>query len=174
MVHPTIKQWRERDAAETEAAPTSLGAEWLRQLVLAAGADDVGFVQIERPELDDQRDDILAAFPGTKTLISYVVRMNREPIRTPARSVANLEFHHTGDVVNDIGRKVVRALEDQGIRALNPSMGFPDGDGPVSRQALGGQSQTGRRGGRTWHDGHSSQRHPSEVRQLHPAGNHSA
>ena len=30
----------------------------------------------------------------TKTLISFVVRMNREAIRTPKRSVSNPEFHH--------------------------------------------------------------------------------
>ena len=60
------------------AGQASLDADWLKQLVLDAGADDVGFVEIGRPELDDQRDDILKAFPRTKTLISFVVRMNRE------------------------------------------------------------------------------------------------
>ena len=85
----------------------------------------MGFVEIGRPSLDDQRDDILNAFPRTKTLIAFVVRMNREPIRTPARSVANLEFHHTGDQVNDVARSVVRTLEGRGIRAMNPAMGFP-------------------------------------------------
>ena len=51
--------------------------------------------------------------------------MNQEPIRTPARSVANLEFHHSGDQVNEVGRKVVQMFERQGIAALNPAMGFP-------------------------------------------------
>ena len=51
--------------------------------------------------------------------------MNREPTRSPARSVANLEFHHTGDHVNEVARRVVTTLEKQGIRALNPAMGFP-------------------------------------------------
>ncbi|MFV1967274.1 MAG: hypothetical protein ACC628_17740, partial [Pirellulaceae bacterium] len=88
-------------------------------------ADGVGFVPIDRYELDDQRQEILKAFPRTKTLISIVVRMNREPLRTPARSVANLEFHHAGDEVNEIGRKLVRALEDRGVRALNPAMHSP-------------------------------------------------
>ena len=115
----------ERDQETTAERPQPLDASWLRQLVLDAGADDVGFVQIDRTELVDQRDDILKAFPGTRTLISFVVRMNRAPIRTPARSVANLEFHHTGDQVNEIGRHVVRALEDRGVSALNPAMGFP-------------------------------------------------
>ncbi|MCH9654571.1 MAG: SCP2 sterol-binding domain-containing protein [Planctomycetes bacterium] len=123
--HPTVKRMCEKKAdLEVKERPT-LDAKWLRQLVLDAGADDVGFVEIERPELDDQRDDILKAFPHTKTLISYVVRMNREPLRSPARSVANLEFHHAGDEVNEIGRNLVRQLEDKGIKALNPSMGFP-------------------------------------------------
>src|SRR5207253_1364578 len=40
-------------------------------------------------------------------------------------SVANLEFHHTGDHVNEVARQVVAALERQGVRALNPAMGFP-------------------------------------------------
>jgi Fe-S-cluster-containing hydrogenase component 2 len=103
----------------------SLDTEWLKQLVLAAGADDVGFVEIGRPVLDEQRHDILKAFPHTKTLISFVVRMNREAIRTPKRSVSNLEFHHSGDAVNAIARRVVQTLEDRGIRAVNPAMGFP-------------------------------------------------
>jgi ferredoxin len=102
-----------------------LNSEWLKQLVLDAGADDVGFVEIGRPALDDQRHDILKAFPHTKTLISFVVRMNREAIRTPARSVSNTESHHSGEEVNDIARGVVQTLEDRGIRAMNPAMGFP-------------------------------------------------
>src|SRR6266540_196506 len=82
---------------------------------------DVGCVEIGRPALDEQRQDILKAFPHTKTLISFVVRMNREAIRTPKRSVSNTEFHHSGDEVNDIARRVVQTLEDRGIRAMNPA-----------------------------------------------------
>ncbi len=123
--HPTVKRIHASNPQKVDQQAKPLDADWLRQLVIDVGADDVGFVQIDRHEIDDQRDDILHAFPHTKTLISYVVRMNREPIRTPARSVANLEFHHAGDEVNEIGRKLVRTLEDKGIRAINPAMGFP-------------------------------------------------
>lgn len=80
---------------------------------------------ISRPALDNQREDILRYFPPAKTLLSFVCRMNREPIRSPARSVANLEFHHTGDHVNEVARKIVATLERQGVRAVNPAMGFP-------------------------------------------------
>nr|WP_202799973.1 SCP2 sterol-binding domain-containing protein [Schlesneria paludicola] len=102
-----------------------LDAAWLRQLALNCGADDAGLIEITRPALDDQRADILRAYPRAKTLLSFVCRMNREPIRSPARSVANLEFHHTGDQVNDVARTVVATLERQGVRAMNPAMGFP-------------------------------------------------
>ena len=51
-------------------------AQWLRRLGLEDGADDVGFVSIGRPELDDQREDILRLFPWTKGLVSIVCKMN--------------------------------------------------------------------------------------------------
>jgi ferredoxin len=124
--HPTVKAFYEKAAAAPAPAATeALDADWLRKLCRDAGADDVGLVEIGRPALDDQRDDLLRFFPATKTLLSFVCRMNREPIRNPARSVANLEFHHSGDKVNEVARTVVAALEHLGVRAVNPSMGFP-------------------------------------------------
>ena len=75
--HPTVQRIRLRMENSVPPQAELLNAAWPRQLVLAAGADDVGFVELDRPALDDQREDILKAFPGTKTLISFVVRMNR-------------------------------------------------------------------------------------------------
>src|SRR5213083_493231 len=125
--HPTVRRFHANHIERTSTAdpPKPLDAARLRQLCLDCGADDAGLVEISRPALDDQRADILRAFPPAKTLLSFVCRMNREPIRSPARSVANLEFHHTGDHVNEVARKVVTALEARGVRALNPAMGFP-------------------------------------------------
>lgn len=123
--HPTVQRIRLKVVNSVPPKKESLDAQWLKQLVLDAGADDVGFVEIGRPALDDERDDILKVFPHTKTLISFVVRMNREAIRTPARSIANTEFHHSGDEVNEVARRVVQILEDREIRAMNPAMGFP-------------------------------------------------
>ena len=102
-----------------------LDAAWLRQLCLEAGADDVGFVELQRPALADERPHIVKAFPPARSVISFVVRMNRDNVRSPARSIANNEFHHTGDEANGIARAITAALERQGIRALNPPMGFP-------------------------------------------------
>src|SRR5262245_2417675 len=124
--HPIVKRVRARSS---DAAPAGelgpLDGDWLRKLCLDAGADDVGFVEVDRPELATDRPGVLAAFPHAKSLISFVCRMNREPIRTPARSVANLEFHRTGDHVNEVARAIIAVLEARGVRAMNPSMGFP-------------------------------------------------
>lgn len=122
--HPSVKRFHETGGIASPQSET-LDANWLRQLCLECGADDVGLVEIARPALDDQRADILRFVPHAKTLISFVCRMNREPIRSPARSIANLEFHHTGEHVNEIARQIVGKLESKGIRAVNPSMGFP-------------------------------------------------
>jgi ferredoxin len=125
--HPTVKQIRAREATDApQPRPESLDGAWLRQLCLDAGADDAGFVEIDRPEIADQRSETLSLLPGTKTLVSLVMRMNRENIRTPARSIANLEFHHTTDETNEVARKIVAALEKIGVRALNGgAAGFP-------------------------------------------------
>lgn len=136
--HPTVLALREKAARqdllqdkrssgrrEKSAEPLILDAQQLRKIAMDAGADDVGFVSIDRAELDDQRDDIMSFFPKAKTLLSFVCKMHREPIRSTARSVANLEFHHAGDQVNEVGRRVVAELENRGVAAVNPAMGFP-------------------------------------------------
>ncbi len=123
--HPTVKRMRAIASARNEIEEGGIDAGWLRQLALDCGADDAGLVEIHRPALDSQRDELLHHYPWTKTLLGFVVRMNREPIRSPARSVANIEFHHSGLEVDEIGRRMVQRLEAKGIRAVSPAMGFP-------------------------------------------------
>ncbi|MDJ0754105.1 MAG: SCP2 sterol-binding domain-containing protein [Ardenticatenaceae bacterium] len=124
--HPSVIQYRATQIVPGSDDPHEpLDASWLRRLCLEAGADDVGFVEIDRPALDNQRDDILYVYPKAKTLISFVMRMHQEPIRSPARSVANHEFHHTGDQTNEVARDIVKKLTELGIGALNPPMAFP-------------------------------------------------
>jgi ferredoxin len=130
--HPTVKRFYEirKAASPTEMQKQNghlqkLDAAWLRQLCLDAGADDVGFVEIDRPALTAERESILRFFPSTKSLIGFVIRMNREPIRSTARSVANVEFHHSGAHANEVAHRIVLALADRGVRAINAAMGFP-------------------------------------------------
>src|SRR5438094_3471830 len=121
--HPTVRAYCQRPALPKISEP--LDAVWLRQLCLDAGAHDVGFVEVDHPVLAEERPHIQRAFPHTRSLISFVLRMNRDNVRNPARSVANSEFHHTGDEVNDVARRITAALERTGIRAQNTPMGLP-------------------------------------------------
>jgi ferredoxin/putative sterol carrier protein len=121
--HPTVRQ--HFATGRMAHGPYPLDADRLRALARECGADDVGLVAIDRPELDDQREEILSRYPWTKTLLAFVRRMSREPVRSPARSIANLEFHHKGEAVNEIALRIVERLETEGVRAVSPSMGFP-------------------------------------------------
>ena len=56
--HPTVQRIRLKTKPSIPPNNEPLDATWLKQLVLNAGADDVGFVEIGRPALDDQREDI--------------------------------------------------------------------------------------------------------------------
>src|SRR6516225_3502224 len=121
--HPTVKRFYEHASSRSEQAqPCIFDRAWLRRLALDCGADDAGLVEITRPGLDPQREEILRNYPWTKSLLSLVVRMTREPVRGAPRSVANLEFHRAGHRVNEICAAVVARLEARGVRAVNPSM----------------------------------------------------
>jgi hypothetical protein len=119
--HPTVRKVRGR---HTEP-PGVIDADWLRTVCLEAGADDVAFASVDNPDLASERDHVDNALPGTKSYISLVVKMNRDNVRSPARSVANQEFHRTGEIINEAAHRITRALQDAGHRALNPSAGSP-------------------------------------------------
>ncbi|BAF87279.1 4Fe-4S binding domain protein [Azorhizobium caulinodans ORS 571] len=124
--HPTVRQLRASGRlGETASIAGPIDANELRKLALECGAHDVGLVEIGRTELDPQRDEILKNYPWTRTLLSFVVKMVREPVRGTPRSVSNLEFHRAGYETNEIAARIVSCLQDSGIRAVNPSMGFP-------------------------------------------------
>ena len=123
--HATVKRFQDQQRVGDSSASLALESEWLRRLCLDAGADDVGFVEVGRPELADQHAEIVSLLPTTKALISFVLKMNRENIRTPARSIANVEFHTTHEI-DEVARRIVAALEAAGVRALNGgAAGFP-------------------------------------------------
>ena len=121
--HPTVVKVRARGIVPEQSKP--LNADELRDLAFRCGADDAGLVDIGRPALDDQRDYIRQVFAPTRTLLSFVVTMNREPVRSPVRSVANQEFHAVYDCVNETARNIVRELERQGVQAANAVAAFP-------------------------------------------------
>ena len=169
--HPTVRRLVCGQAKTNRAAETKLDGAWLRRLALDCGAHDAGLVELVRPGLDSQRDEILRNYPWTKSLLSFVVRMAREPVRGAPRSVANLEFHRAGEEVDDIAAAIVAKLEARGIRAVNPSMGFPmemyqAGGGAiwvVSHKPVAVEAGLGPHG-------HSSQPDSSPIRQFRAPG----
>lgn len=128
--HPTVRRVRRQREAAGRAtgrarAAEPLDAGWLRGQCLDAGADDVGFVPIDHPDLAAERHHIEEVLPGVATLVGFVVRTSTDSIRSPARATANLEFHTSYHAVDDVARRIARALQDRGIRAANPAAGFP-------------------------------------------------
>lgn len=119
--HPTVRKVQGR----VTQRPTVIDADWLRSICLEAGADDVAFASVDNPDLASERDHVDAALPGARSYISLVVRMNRDNVRSTARSVANQEFHRTGELINEAAHRITRTLQDAGYRALNPSATFP-------------------------------------------------
>ena len=115
----------DRSAADKASIRTALSASDLLALARKCGADDCGLVSIDDPMLAVERAHISRAFPATRTLLSIVGRIHREPIRSPARSVANHEFHREGHEIDAIAARIVGKLQELGIRALNPPMAFP-------------------------------------------------
>ncbi|MGP4015968.1 4Fe-4S binding protein [Saccharopolyspora sp. 5N708] len=122
--HPSVRAVLSRQA-DRPAKPAVIDAQWLRQVCLDAGADDAAAVSLDHPDLASEREPVHTALPGTRSLVSLVVRMNRDNVRSAVRSVANQEFHRSGEIINEAARTVVRTLQDAGYRAVNPSATFP-------------------------------------------------
>ena len=124
--HPTVKKYREKKAAGSDLpVMEKLDSDWLKRLVLNAGADDIGLIGIDHPGIADQRQDILEVFPRTKSLISIMCRLNRDNIRSVSRAISDLEFLQTFEKANSVARAVGASLNEKGIRAMNSSSGFP-------------------------------------------------
>lgn len=124
--HPSIKRYNERKASGTPQTRASrLSAVELRNMCLELGVDDVGFVEIGHPTLANQKEEILNIFPWTKAFICIVERVNKENLRSPARSIASLELHQVEERLNHATHALAAALERKGVRAVSPAAGFP-------------------------------------------------
>ena len=71
--HPTVKRYREKASAHSPTLnQEKIDADWLKTLALEAGADDAAVVELNRPQINDQRADILEIFPRTKSLVRLI------------------------------------------------------------------------------------------------------
>jgi NAD-dependent dihydropyrimidine dehydrogenase PreA subunit len=122
--HPTVIAVRNRTEPPSKRRSPLTAADLCR-MCLDAGADDAGVVRLDGPSVGSERAEAEEALPGARTFLAFVVKMNRDSVRSPLRSVANVEFHHAGDATVDVARKVVEELNEAGHRAINPAVGFP-------------------------------------------------
>ncbi len=100
-------------------------ASEIRNICLDAGADDAGFVNIDRDSLSKERDGILHVYSLTRSIISIIITNNRENIQSPARYVANEEFHRIGDRTSGVSREILRRLNRLGIRGVVVNKDWP-------------------------------------------------
>lgn len=121
--HPSVR--RHRRVAASRPVKASLTEAQLLQLCRDCGADDVALLSVDDPEIAPQLNEIGRIFPETRTVVSFVCQMNREPVRATVRSIANQEFHETYDSVNETARTFVRELQNRGHRAVNAVAAFP-------------------------------------------------
>ena len=113
------------DAQSQPSAPIRLGATEIKELCRELGADDAGFVEVDRAALGTQRESAERLLPGARTLVSLVVATNRDNLLAPPRSVANGGFHHDGERLAVAAHAIARALRRLGVRAAVSSVGFP-------------------------------------------------
>lgn len=122
--HPSIEKVLARMVDEP-SLPDTVDSPWLRQLCMDCGADDVGFVSVDRPEMAAEKGNALRALPKAKTIIGFAIKMDEEPIRSEYRSLTNMEFHNSVDKAAEVGSKIAGALKKHGYSALYVNSAFP-------------------------------------------------
>jgi epoxyqueuosine reductase QueG len=124
--HPTVKRYFENKRASARTGPAErLDSASVRQVVLDAGADDVGLASIDSPLLAEYRSKFLTVFPETRTCVSVMCRMNPENIRSPLRQQYELEYHHMFAEADHVARRAAAKFAERGIRAVDCGSSYP-------------------------------------------------
>jgi epoxyqueuosine reductase QueG len=122
--HPTVRAYKEKRIDSPEP-PAILQSAQLKQMALAAGADDAGLIDLSRDVMADYRHDLLDVMPDTQSVMVVVLRVNQNHLRSLAHSVADAEFKQVWTDAKHIARQLVSQLRQIGIKALNMPVGFP-------------------------------------------------
>ncbi len=85
----------------------------------------MGLVDLDRESVQKEKEGILHVYPLTRSVIAIIILNNRENIQSPARYVANEEYHHTGDRTSSVSREILRRLNRLGIRGVVVNKGWP-------------------------------------------------
>ncbi len=112
------------------ATEDPLNAIALAKLCREAGADDVGFVDLDRDALAAQRASVLRVLPWVRSLAIVVRCLDRPFIRARLRSLSSAEFATVGSEVEAIIHRVAQDLGGKSVRATGfycfpPEFGSP-------------------------------------------------
>lgn len=97
----------------------------LRMVCLECGADDVGFIDINREGIQSQREKIMNLFPQTQTLITLAVFLNPENAISPARNLTSFDVHLAEDILGISSRKIIMKLRKYGVKGVYLPPVFP-------------------------------------------------
>ncbi len=124
--HPSVKRYYEKGGKSGAVSPAEpLDSAWVRQVVLDAGADDVGLASIDNPVLAEYRSKFLTVFPEAKTCISVICRMNPENIRNPLRQQYEMEYHNMFAEADHVARRAAARLAEKGARVIDCCSSYP-------------------------------------------------
>lgn len=124
----TARRAVEREVADAQprpSPPVRLATAEVKELCRELGAEDAGFVEVDRAALGTQREAAEHLLPGARALVSLVIATNRDNLLAPPRSVANSRFHQDGERLAVAAHDIARALRRLGVRAVVTSVGFP-------------------------------------------------
>ena len=120
----------EAEAATKPGKPVKAGAgkisaSHLREVFLAAGADDVGFVEASREALEVSREIGSTQMPSVKSFVSIVVAINRANLRATMRNLFVFGQEMAHQAIDDVQQHALRTLRGEGIQGLVLPMAFP-------------------------------------------------
>jgi epoxyqueuosine reductase QueG len=110
---------------EASVTPAPLDRTSLAAICREAGADDVGFVELERLALAEQRHAVLRAMPWAKSFIVFVRRINRHALRAPLHSMSAHESTAGEQDIKSIIHLATGDLDRDGIRSVGIAGSFP-------------------------------------------------
>lgn len=116
---------KERMVVMSGDVPVRLSSSRLREVFIKSGADDVGFVEIGRPGLEECRESITELFPSTRSLASVVMALNRPNLLAPSRNLVGYEIHAVEDALGSLQRQVLKELRKEGVTGLALPAAFP-------------------------------------------------
>lgn len=122
--HPTIIAYKENKNPYVKNE-TILSSNEMKQLAKDSGADDAGLIELTRESVSDYKSDLLGVMHDTRCLLIVAFRINRNPLRSLAHSVADQEFKRVWENIKTIEGRIVDQLIKTGIKAVGLPAGFP-------------------------------------------------